>query len=353
ETMQVTLPGATYPKNEMIDGVWKRLEPQLASLPGVKTAALFSGLPPVRPPNMNDTDIEGFVRRENGPIQNIDYYQIVSKDYFSTMGIRVMEGRVFDDRDIENGPTTVIVNQTMARTFWPNEEAIGRHIRPSNGPNSPWCTVIGVVEDVKNAGIDRPAGTEIYLPYRQVYGAGQNPMYVAFKTQSGDPERLVSSVRQQIRNIDPQLPISQIKLMDDVISEAQSRPRFLTLLLSIFSGVALAIATIGIYGVISFAVARRTKEFGLRMVLGAQRGDVLGLVMKQGLWLTLVGVGAGLLAAFGLTRLMASLLFGVTATDPLTFASVTAILAAVALFACYIPARRATRVDPIQMMRYE
>src|SRR5215467_7335616 len=162
-------------------------------------------------------------------------------------------------------------------------------------------------------------------------------MYIGLKTQSGDPQALVTAVRMQIRNIDPQLPLSQIKLMDDVISEAQSRPRFLTLLLSIFSGVALAIATIGIYGVISFAVARRTKEFGLRIVLGAQKGDVLGLVMKQGLWLTLVGVGVGLLAAFGLTRLMASLLFGVTATDPLTFASVTGILAAVALFACYIP----------------
>jgi len=352
-TMEVNLPGATYSKDEQIDAVWKRLEPTLQSMPGVKSAALFSGLPPVRPPNMNDTDIEGFVRREGGPIQNIDYYQIVGKDYFATMGIRLMEGRVFDDRDVENGTPTVVVNQTMARTFWPSEDAIGHRIRPSGGPNAPWCTVIGVVEDVKNAGIDRPAGTEIYLPYRQPFGAGQNPMYIALKAQGGNPESLVTAARMQIRNLDPQLPISQIKLMDDVISEAQSRPRFLTLLLSIFSGVALAIATIGIYGVISFAVARRTKEFGLRIVLGAQRGDVLGLVMKQGAWLTLAGVGAGLVAAFALTRLMASLLFGVTATDPVTFLSVTLILAAVALIACYIPARRAMQVDPIKTMRYE
>ena len=352
-TMEVNLPGATYSKDEQIDAVWKRLEPALQSMPGVKSAALFSGLPPVRPPNMNDTDIEGFVRREGGPIQNIDYYQIVGKDYFATMGIRLMEGRVFDDRDVENGAPTVVVNQTMARTFWPGEDAIGHRIRPSGGPSAPWCTVIGVVEDVKNAGIDRPAGTEIYLPYRQPFGSGQNPMYIALKAQSGSPEALVTAARMQIRNLDPQLPISQIKLMDDVISEAQSRPRFLTLLLSIFSGVALAIATIGIYGVISFAVARRTKEFGLRIVLGAQRGDVLGLVMKQGAWLTLAGVGAGLVAAFALTRLMASLLFGVTATDPITFLSVTLILAAVALIACYIPARRAMQVDPIKTMRYE
>jgi len=173
------------------------------------------------------------------------------------------------------------------------------------------------------------------------------------KTQAGDPRSLASVVREQLNQIDPSLPLADVRLMEDVLSRAQARPRFLTLLLSLFSGVALAIATVGIYGVVSYSVARRTKEFGLRMVLGAQGGDVLGLVMKQGAGMVAIGIVAGLLTAFALTRLMASLLFGVTATDLPTFAGVTALLFAVALAACYLPARRATRVDPIQTLRYE
>jgi putative ABC transport system permease protein len=173
------------------------------------------------------------------------------------------------------------------------------------------------------------------------------------RAQGGDPRAMAGAVRELLGEIDPALPIADIRLMEDVLSRAQARPRFLTLLLSLFSGVALAIATVGIYGVVSYSVARRTKEFGLRMVLGAQGGDVLGLVMKQGAGMILIGVAAGLVLAFVFTRLMASLLFGVTATDLPTYASVTILLFGVALAACYFPARRATRVDPIQTLRYE
>jgi len=173
------------------------------------------------------------------------------------------------------------------------------------------------------------------------------------RAQAGDPRSLASAVREQLNQIDPSLPLADVRLMEDVLTRAQARPRFLTLLLSLFSGVALAIATVGIYGVVSYSVARRTKEFGLRMVLGAQGGDVLGLVMKQGAGMVAIGIFVGLATAFALTRLMASLLFGVTATDLPTFAGVTALLFAVALAACYLPARRATRVDPIQTLRYE
>jgi putative ABC transport system permease protein len=178
-------------------------------------------------------------------------------------------------------------------------------------------------------------------------------MYVVMRAQGGDPRMLTGAVREQLGEIDPTLPVDDVRLMGDVLLRAQARPRFLTLLLSLFSGVALAIATVGIYGVVSYSVARRTKEFGLRMVLGAQGGDVLGLVMKQGAGMVAIGIALGLATAFALTRLMASLLFGVTATDLPTFASVTVILFGVALAACYIPARRATRVDPIQTLRYE
>ncbi|MGC1416073.1 MAG: ABC transporter permease [Candidatus Acidiferrum sp.] len=350
-TMQVSLPSGTYSDNAKIADLWTRFAERVEHIPGVKSAALASGLPPLRAPNMNDTEIEGFVQKEGGPIQNVDFDQVVSKDYFATMGIRLMDGRLFDDRDVQGAPDVAIINKTMALTFWPHQNPIGRRVRPDKD----WCTIIGVVDDVKNAGLDRPAGTELYLPFRQTAAvdAGISSMYVVLRPQGGDPRALAGAVREQLNEMDPTLPLADVRLMEDVLSRAQARPRFLTLLLSLFSLVALAIATVGIYGVVSYSVARRTKEFGLRMVLGAQTGDVLGLVMKQGAGMIAVGVGLGLVLALFLTRLMASFLFGVPPTDPATFASVMALLFAVALAACYIPARRATRVDPIQTLRYE
>ncbi len=350
-TMRVSLPSGTYTDNAKITGFWTRLDERLTNLPGVRSAALVSGLAPMRPPNMNDTDIEGFVQTQDGPIQNVDFYQSVSKDYFATMGIRLMDGRLFDGRDVQGAPGAVIINNTMAMTFWPHLNPIGRRIRP--GGSKDWCTIIGIADDVKNAGLDRPAGTELYLPYQQPAGAGNSDMYVVMRTPLPDPRSLASVVREQLNEIDPSLPLADVRLMEDVLTRAQARPRFLTLLLSLFSGVALAIATVGIYGVVSYSVARRTKEFGLRMVLGAQGGDVLGLVMKQGAGMVVIGIVAGLATAFALTRLMASLLFGVAATDLPTFAGVTVVLFGVALAACYVPARRATQVDPIQTLRYE
>jgi len=350
-TMRVSLPSGAYTDNAKITDFWTRLDARLTNLPGVPSAALVSGLAPMRPPNMNDTDIEGFVQTEGGPIPNVDFYQAVSRDYFATMGIRLMDGRLFDGRDVQGAPDAVIINKTMAMTFWPHQSPIGRRIRP--GGSKDWCTIIGIVDDVKNAGLDRPAGTELYLPYRQPAGAGNTDMYIVMRTSAGDPRSLAGVVREQLNEIDPSLPLADIRMMEDVLTRAQARPRFLTLLLSLFSGVALAIATVGIYGVVSYSVARRTKEFGLRMVLGAQGGDVLGLVMKQGAGMVAIGIVAGLATAFALTRLMASLLFGVTPTDLPTFAAVTAVLFAVALAACYVPERRATCVDPIQTLRYE
>lgn len=350
-TMRISLPSGTYTDNAKITDFWTRLDQRISGLPGAQSAALVSGLAPIRPPDMDDTDIEGFVATKDGPIPNVDFYQAVSKSYFATMGIQLMDGRWFDDRDGTNAPLAVIVNKAMAHTFWPNQIAIGRRVKPGGAKD--WCTVVGVVDDVKNAGLDRPAGTELYFPYQQGSRFGISDMFVVARSQGGDPRLLAGEVRQQLNELDPSLAMAEVRLMDDVIGRAQARPRFLTLLLTIFSTLALAIATVGIYGVVSYAVARRTKEFGLRMVLGAQTGDVLGLVMKQGAGMILIGVAFGLLLAFLFTRLMASVLFGVTPTDFSTFASVTAALGAVALVACFIPARRATRVDPLQTLRYE
>lgn len=350
-TMRVSLPSGTYTDAAKITDFWTRLDGRITNLPGVQSAALVSGLAPLRPPNMNDTDIEGFVMTKDGPIQNVDFYQAVSKDYFATMGIRLMDGRLFDQRDGKDAPQVVIINEAMAKTFWPNQNPVGRRVRP--GGTKEWCTIVGVVDDVKNSGLDRSAGTELYLPYRQPAGQGNSDMYVVMRAQGGDPRSLAGAVREQMNELDASLPLADVRLMDDVLSRAQARPRFLTLLLSLFSMVALAIATVGIYGVISYSVARRTKEFGLRMVLGAQTIDVLGMVMKQSAVIITIGVAFGLLLALFFTRLMASLLFGVTPTDLATYASVTAVLFAVAVAACYIPARRATKVDPIRTLRYE
>jgi predicted permease len=349
-TMNLELPQATYKKPEDIDGFWRRLVQDLQSQPGVQSVAVSWGLPPLRSPNMNDTAIEGFVKRPNGPVENVDYYQIVSPDYFKTMGIRLMDGRLFDTRDAKGSPDVAIVNRAMADTFWPGQNALGHRIQPST--EGPWCTIVGVVENTKNAGLDQSAGSEIYLPFDQKQGEGTSRMYLLLRA-SGNPLDLIGTVRHEVQSMDPSLPISKIRLMEDVMNEAQARPRFLTILLSLFSTLAFSIAVIGIYGVMSYSVARRTKEFGVRMALGAQTLDVVKLVMRQGAIIAAAGIAAGLIGAFIFTRFMTRMLYQIGATDPMTYLSVTAALLGVALLACYIPARRATRVDPAITLHYE
>jgi putative ABC transport system permease protein len=350
-TAQVALPRATYPNDQAKVGFWTRLEQQLAALPGVESAALVFGLPPRKATSYSDTDIEGFVPVEGGPIGNVDFYQTVSADYFKTFNIRLMEGRLFDERDGPGAPDVAIVNQTMARTFWRNESPIGHRLRPGRGTNA-WCTIIGVVEDVKNHGLEKATGTEIYLSLGQSYARGDRTLYLTLRSRD-NPSTVINALRHDLRELDPALPLSKVRTMDEVMSADQSRPRFLTRLLTLFASVALILAAVGIYGVISYSVAQRTKEFGVRMALGAQREDVLGIVLGRGMLLALVGIGIGLVGAFTLTRFLSTLLFGVTPTDPVTFLVVSALLAVVAFLASYIPARRATRVDPMVALRYE
>ena len=347
-TMRVALPPALYAKDPDVQRFWSTVQDRVRSLPGVTSVSMMSGLPPERPLNANDTPIENFVPRAGGPIQNIDFYMTVGDRYFETMQIPLIEGRYFDQRDGDGAPKALIVNHTLARTYWPGESALGKRLKPANRD---WHTIIGVVGDVKNAAIDKPVGTELYITYRQSPFNARAP-FIAVRT-TGDPANMAGAVRAEIRGVDGSLPIASVRTMDEVIYASHSRPRFLAMLLTIFSAVALILAALGIYGVISYSVAQRTSEFGIRLAMGAQPVSVLGMVLSQGMMLALAGIAAGAVGAFGLTRYMKELLFQIDALDPLTFAVMAATLAAVTAVACYVPARRATRVDPMTALRTE
>jgi putative ABC transport system permease protein len=350
-TMRLSLPRTAYREPASIIGFWQTLTARASALPGVASVAVADGLPPARPINANDTPIEGFVPVSGGPIQNIDYWNFVGGHYTDTMGIRLLEGRFVNDNDGPNAPLVVAVNETMAKMYWPRESAIGHRVKVYAADNEPpWSTIVGVVADVKNGGLDRTTGTELYIPYAQAGGTRQ--AFLLLRTH-GDPLAIAGAVRQEIRTLDRALPISQLRSMQDVMSSARARPRFLTLLLSMFSGLSLILAALGIYGVISYAVTQRTNEIGIRMALGAQPRDVVRLIGAGGLRIALAGTAIGAIGAWALTRFLTGMLFGVSAVDAVTFIAMAAALIGVTLVASYIPARRASRVDPLIALRYE
>jgi putative ABC transport system permease protein len=348
-TMQIALPGAVYTDYHRVDQFWTTILQRVSTMPGVASVTMANGLPPIRRVNANTTPIEGFVPRANLQVPNIDFWNIVAARYFETMGIHPIEGRLLDDRDGENAPLVVAINQTMARTYWPTESALGHRLTTrAPGPDGKpiYATVVGVVGDVKNSGLDKPTGTELYIPLLQNPDRSASIAYLVVRG-AADPSTLVTPIRTAIHNIDPSLPISNIRTMEDAVLAAQSRPRFLALLLTIFATVALVLAAVGIYGVISYSVAQRTNEFGIRIAMGASTSKVLGMVLGQGARIALIGFAIGAAGAFFLTRFMSGILFEVSAVDPLTFVAMVLVLGAVTLFACFVPARRATKVDPI------
>jgi putative ABC transport system permease protein len=246
----------------------------------------------------------------------------------------------------------VVVNQALARRFWQGSP-IGRRVNPGFADPKVWATIVGVVEDTKNIGLDKPAGPELYFSAAQVAQFGLSTTMNFIVRTDGDPQAMSAGVRAAVREVDPNLPVYSLRPMSEVVARSMVQPRFLSLLLATFSGIALFLAAIGIYGVMAYSVAQRTQEIGVRMALGAQRLHVLRLVFGQGLILLAAGTVLGLVGAFALTRLMHSLLFEITTTDPVTYSGVVVLLAVVALLACYIPARRATKVDPLVALRYE
>ncbi|HEU4715061.1 MAG TPA: ABC transporter permease [Pyrinomonadaceae bacterium] len=351
-SFSLNLPQVKYNNAQRLQFI-TALEQKLRTIPGVTGASMVSDLPPLRPINANDTEIEGFQPTPDGPSQNVDYWNVVGNDYFKTMNIRTLEGRTFDSQDDNpNAMLTVVVNQALAKRFWTGSP-VGRRVNPGFQEPKVWFTIVGVVEDTKNAGMDKPAGPELYFQTRQVAETILDGNFSFVVRTSSDSASLENSIRNGVRELDPSLPVYNLWSMNEVVSKSMVQPRFLALLLATFSGIALFLAAIGIYGVMAYSVAQRTQEIGVRMALGARPLHVLRLILKQSLGMVVIGTVIGLAGAFGLTRLIQTLLFEVTATDPVTYVSVIGILAVVALLACYIPARRAAKVDPLVALRYE
>jgi putative ABC transport system permease protein len=282
-----------------------------------------------------------------GEDQSTNYYS-VTPDYFKAMGIPLRQGRLFDDHDRKDATRVIVINEAMAQRLFPDEDPIGKRIT-FGSKNPDWYEIVGIVGDTKQYGLDQATTLQTYEPFTQ-----QTFPYMTLVVRTtGDPASFTPAIRGQVLSIDKDQPISGVQTLDHLLSTSIAQQQFSMLLLGIFAVVALVLAAVGIYGVLSYAVTQRTHEIGIRMALGAGRRDVLRLVVGHGMLLTLIGVVAGLAAAFALTRLMTTMLYGVSATDPLTFGVIALLLVTIALVACWIPARRATRVDPMIALRYE
>jgi putative ABC transport system permease protein len=354
-TFGLVLPAAKYQDQPRRVAFFNEITNRLKATPGIQSVAAMQGLPPFRQVNANDTQFENYQHVQGGPPANVDYYQSATVDYATAMKIPVLEGRAFGPQDGATTPPVVLVNETLAKMYWPKESALGHRVRSCCGDKVPWATIIGVVKDVKQGGIDQKTGTEIYFLYDQTIAEfGGAPRNMNVVVRSTLPlASLARVVRETVNAMDRMLPVVKLRTMDDVFSDSIARQRFLAQLLGIFAGLALALAAVGTYGVLSYLVTERQREIGIRMALGADRGRVLSLVLTQGLSTTVIGLVIGVGGAVGLTRLASSLLFEVKPTDPLTFAAVAALITLVALVACVVPARRATKVDPIVALREE
>jgi putative ABC transport system permease protein len=343
-TLQIALPISQYREKTQQAAFYAQALERIRALPGVLGSGAVVGVPLIRGMNWSfPVTVEG---RTMSPEEALPAdARAVTPQYFATMGIPILQGRDFTERDGSES-TNIIISDAMARRLWPNEDALEKRIRP--GTNNPWMTIVGVAGDVRN-NLDQEPRPTIYFSAAQL---GSNAMTVVLRTV-GNPEGMSAAVRNEIKTLDSKLPIYNIRTMSSIYDEATGQPRFQAALLGLFAVVALVLAAVGIYGVMSYLVTEREREIGIRMALGAEAGDVLKLVVGQGMKLAIVGVLIGLGGALALTRLMQTLLFGVNPTDPPTFIAITLLLTAVALLACWLPARRATTLDPMIALRYE
>src|SRR5262247_1832860 len=349
-TAVVELPDARYPKPEQAAAFYQTLLDRVKALPGVEAVSAIVPQPLSGDSMMISFDIEGRdIPKGERPSS---HFRSISLDYFSVMKIPLLAGRAFTERDDAHSPGVVIVNETFAKRHFPNESPIGKHVKPGIALEGEpvWREIVGVVKDVKHRqSLSRDYEPEYYLPHAQM---PINSMNLVIRA-TNDPRGLARSLELEVQSLDRDIPVYRIKTLEQYLGVAVAQPKFNALLLSLFAGLALLLTAIGLYGVMAYSVIQRAQEIGIRIALGAQTGDVLKMVLRQGLKLTALGLLIGLAAAYALTRYMQSLLFGVKPTDPLTFAAIALLLVVVAFLACWIPARRATKVDPMVALRCE
>ncbi len=346
-TLEVALPGLKYAKGEQVAAFYTQALERFAAVPGVEAAGATTNLPLGGGDQTTQVRVVGRPAAPAGQGPEISYRDI-SPDYFRALGIPLLKGRTFSAHDTKDAPGVAILNETMARRlFGSADAALGQRLTDVDGKDE--REIVGLVGDVRHAGLDAELKSEMFVPYTQ---DPSNSMTLVVRTAS-EPTAFVAPLRAQLLALDKDQPIYNVRTMAEVVAESVSQRRLTMLLFGLFAALALALATIGIYGVVSYTVTQSVHEIGIRLALGAQRRDVFRLVITHGMALTLGGIALGLVASFALTRLLASLLYGVKATDPLTFAGVSLLLIAVALVACFVPAQRATRVDPMLALRYE
>jgi putative ABC transport system permease protein len=347
-TASLSLSSAKYQKDEQLTSFVEQAMTRVAQVPGVEAVGAVMPLPF----SGNNLQISYAVDGQPEPAPGdkpVTGVRLITPGYPRAMGIPLIRGRTFTEHDNDKAPKVILINETLAQKHFAGVDPVGKRLNLDvNGING---EIVGVVGDVRSANLSKEAGPEVYVPYAQV-PIGDVSLVVR-SSSAADPTLLTPALRSAVQEIDRDQPLYEVHTMNALVAESVSRQRFGMTLLALFAGLALALASVGIFGVMSFLVTQRTHEIGIRMALGAQRRDVLKMIVGQGMKLTLVGVALGLAAAFALTRLMASLLYGVSATDPATFVGVALLLTAVALLACYVPARRAMRVDPMVALRYE
>ncbi|HKC70233.1 MAG TPA: FtsX-like permease family protein, partial [Terriglobales bacterium] len=349
-TFELSLPGSKYSDRRRIMGLYREALSRLRVLPGVQAAGIVETVPLDGATEATAIRILGRAptSEKDQPMAN---YTIASPGYFAAAGTPLLRGRTFQDADTDDAPAVTVISRAMAEKYWPGVDPIGQQVALGS-PKYPTATIVGIVADVKRLSLREQPGPEMYVPYTQKVYPSLLTMNVIVRSQV-EPAALTGMIRRAIASVDPELPIAKVQTLNAVVSDSLAQPRFSLLLMAVFGGLALLLAAIGLYGVISYSVARRTQEIGIRMALGASRRRVFAMVVGQGGKMAGLGIVLGVAAALGVTRMMASFLYGVKPTDGLTLAVVCILLAGVALLACYLPARRATKVDPMVALRYE